>query len=372
MLEKVKIADKFQAGQTWLAAPTIEITPRGRFIAAWFAGGPCEPYSTNCIFIQTSRDGQNFTKPEILVDFPGMKRVYDPCLWLTPEGKLWLTYNVSDPIENYNSFEIIECNDPDAEVLQWSKPRKFDFGLPYSFRLNKPLVTSKDRWLIPLSWNRNPVYWFGCKIEENRRLWSDPAEILKLRTPNHERWLIDGIRNPDRDWLIKQFMLQGAVISDDHGKNWHFAGDVAAPDWAIESMFIEKLSGEIVMWIRTNEGHIWESISANGGETWSEAYSTGIVNPGTRFYIGSISEGRWLMINTAEKDNRSQICAYLSEDEGKTWTAPLQIAQGHNVSYPDAVEFQGRIYCIHDSNRYQEGEVYMVSFSVDDIEKYKY
>jgi predicted neuraminidase len=371
MLYRQKITDKFQADQLWLGAPTIEITQGGRFIIAWFAGGPCEPCPDNCIFIQQSEDGKNFTDPKILVEFPGMRRVYDPCLWMTPLGTLWLTYNVSDPIENYNSFEVIECDDPDAGTLKWSKPRKFDFGLPFSFRLNKPLVTSNGRWIIPLSWNRNPVYWFDCKIQENIAKWSDPAKIVSMRTPSNERWNIEGITKPDRDYIIKQFMLQGVAISDDKGRNWSFYGEVPAPDWAIESMLIEKESGEIVMWIRTNEGHIWEAVSEDHGQTWSKSYSTGIINPATRFYIGKISDGRWLMINTPDKENRHCICAYLSNDEGKTWSQPLLLAQGHYVSYPDAVEFNKRIYCVHDNNRYQEGEVYMVSFEPDDITKVK-
>ncbi len=366
MVSTVKTIDCRQANEIWLGIPTIEITPQGRFIVAWFSGGVCEPDPKNRIHIQTSTDGISFSEPEILVEFPGMRRAYDPCLWMTPQGELWMTYNVSDPVENYNSFEAIVCRQPDADQLVWSEPRQFDFNLPFSFRMNKPLATSTGRWLIPLSWNRNPVHWLDCLKDENIERWSDGQTIRSLREESNIRWLPRKTPS-DRDWMIKNSMLQGAAISDDQGQTWRFAGAVEAPDWAIENMIIERTSGELLMWIRTDDGYIWECTSDDGGETWGNAYRTSIENPGTRFYIAALADGRWLALNTPNKLGRDRICAYISTDEGRSWSPGLQISEGTDVSYPDAVEFEGKIYCVYDRSRYSEGAICMASFRPNEI-----
>lgn len=366
MPKTILVMDRKQTGAHWLGIPSIEITSTGRRIVAWFSGGPCEPAPDNRIYVQHSRDGILFSEPQCAVSFPGMRRAYDPCLWIDPTGALWMTYNVSDPVENYNSVEIIECIDPEAESLVWSAPKRFDFGLPFSMRLNKPLVTSSGRWVFPISWNRNPVCWPDCQKEELRRKWSDTEGILRLRDEWNERWL-PSKNPPDRDWLIRQHMLQGVALTDDQGKSWHFQGAVPAPDWAIESMAIEKKNGDLLLWIRTDEGHIWESVSQDGGENWSPGYRTNIINPGSKFHIQALPDTRWLLINTPDPDSRKRLCAYLSPDEGTTWSAPLLIAEGENVSYPDAVERDGIIHCVYDRTRYREGAVCLTSFLPEEM-----
>ena len=167
--------------------------------------------------------------------------------------------------------------------------------------------------------------------------------------------------------MIKNSMLQGAAISDDQGQTWRFAGAVEAPDWAIETMIIERTSGELLMWIRTDDGYIWECTSNDDGETWGKAYRTSIENPGTRFYIAALADGRWLALNTPNQIGRDRICACISTDEGRSWSPDLKISEGTNVSYPDAVEFEGKIYCVYDRDRYSEGAICMASFSPDEI-----
>ena len=57
---------------------------------------------------------------------------------------------------------------------------------------------------------------------------------------------------------------------------------------------------------------------------------------------------------------RSQLTAYLSCDDGKTWSKQLLLDERDGVSYPDvAQDDNGDIYIIYDYNRYKDMEILM-------------
>ena len=60
--------------------------------------------------------------------------------------------------------------------------------------------------------------------------------------------------------------------------------------------------------------------------------------------------------------------AFLSKDDGKTWTDGLLLDPRPNVSYPDAVEMpDGTIHVIYDRDRFTEREILVATFRESDM-----
>jgi hypothetical protein len=60
--------------------------------------------------------------------------------------------------------------------------------------------------------------------------------------------------------------------------------------------------------------------------------------------------------------------AFLSADDGRTWSGGLLLDQREGVSYPDAAQgADGTIYVIYDYDRRGAREILMARFSEEDI-----
>jgi hypothetical protein len=65
---------------------------------------------------------------------------------------------------------------------------------------------------------------------------------------------------------------------------------------------------------------------------------------------------------------REQLTAYVSDDDGKTWSGGLMIDEREDVTYPDGVQAKdGRIHIIYDHQRTPLGEVLMATFTEEDV-----
>src|SRR5690606_39595072 len=65
---------------------------------------------------------------------------------------------------------------------------------------------------------------------------------------------------------------------------------------------------------------------------------------------------------------RSHLTAFLSDDEGQTWTGGLVLDERGMISYPDGFQdADGVISIIYDNNRYGQAEVLMARFREEDV-----
>ena len=80
----------------WQGIPSVEATAGARLFANWYSGMDTET-GGNFVVVTTSDDGgDTWTGPRWVVEHPDPEvRVYDPCLWRDPRGRLWLTWNQS-------------------------------------------------------------------------------------------------------------------------------------------------------------------------------------------------------------------------------------------------------------------------------------
>ncbi len=323
--QAVKITD---IKEKWLGLPGIEVTPAGRVLVVWYTGGEREPHAENTIYLSISDDGgQSFGPPEMVAGPEIGFRTFDPTLWFDPRGRLWLIYNRGnkDAGEHYVYYRL--CTEPDAPCLQWGPEQRVELGVPYAFRINKPIVLANGEWLMPVTWAESTIYDWHCRCN-----------------------------------------LQGVALSADQGETWRLYGRVQAPEWALENMVIERRDGSLLMYLRSGENTIWQSNSTDGGRTWSPGESSGIDNPKSRFHLRRLASGKWLLIKNLSPSERTGMAVYVSADEGGTWRQAALLDERTKVSYPDATQTgDGAIWAVHDRDRNGEAEIILARFSEDDL-----
>lgn len=329
------------AGQDYGMTIGVAVTPGGRLFACWVGGGD----DPKAYFLLSYSDdgGDTWTEPILAID-PHDKAL--PCdrstivgtLWLDPLGRLWLFFNQSlMHFDGRSSTWAIRCDEPDAPAPTWTEPQYIWYGTA----LNKPVILSTGEWMLPVA------------------LWARYHITPPFGACYHE---LDALR------------MANVLVSADEGRTWTRRGGVAFPDTRFdEHMVIERQDGTLWMVARTKDG-LMESTSADRGVTWAPPRAAVIQSVSARFHLRRLRSGRVLLIKhgaPAEKAaaRREELYAFLSEDDGKTWTdGRLLLDERFEVSYPDADEDRsGRLYITYDRNRARDGEILLAVLREEDI-----
>ena len=315
----------------WQGIPGIERTKNGRLFAIWYSGGKGEGPDNYVVVITSDDDGVTWSAPRVVIDPEGKVRAYDPVLWHDPAGRLWAFWAQSyDWFDGRSGTWAIRCDSPDSDPLSWTEPQRLQNGI----MMNKPTVLSTGEWLLPTAvWNRDP-------------------------------------KRPEMD----NERFSNVTASTDMGITWIRRGGADVPERSFdEHMIIERRDGSLWMLVRTSYG-IGESTSEDRGYTWSPGERSMFQGPNARFFIRRLNSGRLLYVNHHNfmnnelKPARTNLTAFLSDDDGKTWKGGLLLDGRMNVSYPDGVESEdGRIYIIYDRSRSDEKEILMAVFREIDV-----
>ena len=322
----------------------LDRTPKGRLWAAWVGNGD----NPNGFFMLASSDddGAKWSKPRVVIDptdgeLNGVRyerRALVGNLWTDPLGRLWCFFDQSlGYFDGRCGDWFIRCDDPDAAEPVWTKPERFADGCT----LNKPTVLSNGDWLIPVAlWTRDRIGGPGTSKEAHKDL--DPIRMANV------------------------------FASRDQGKTWTRRSGVAFPRTDFdEHMIVERKDGSLWMLARTKDG-ISESTSTDKGMTWSTPQPSSIQNPSARFFIRRLASGKLLLVKNGPINvrlpNRTNMKAFLSEDDGKTWGKGLLIDDRASVSYPDGFQApNGDIHILYDWNRHTDAEILHVKFTEADF-----
>lgn len=330
----------------WQGIPSIEASPGGRLYANWYTGMDTET-GGNFVVVVTSDDaGDTWSGPRWVVEHPDPEvRIYDPCLWRDPRGRLWLTWNQSrDFYDGRVGFWAAISEDPDAEEPTWGEPRRLGNGL----MMNKPTVLSNGEWLFPSA------------------LWA--------------------CHPPTESHGLEDEMFSNVYVSADEGETVTYRGGADVPNRSFdEHMVVERRDGSLWMLVRCFDG-IGESFSTDAGVTWTPGRRSHIDGPCSRFHIRRLPSGRLLMVNhdgfgeRSDRDDierqgnvkawkgRSRLTAMLSDDDGATWPHRLLLDERDDVSYPDvAVADDGTIVAVYDHERFGDRAIYAARFTEADV-----
>ena len=308
-------------------APSITVAPKGRLWAIWYAGITPNEDLNNYVVLSTSGDG-GATWQEVLTidpDAGGPVRAFDPELWVSPDGRLFVFWAQA---VGYNKPGLwcVETSEPDAARPTWTQPRRISDGV----MMCKPLLLSSGEWGLPISqWGEK-----GFSVGDNSA----------------------------------QF-----VVSTDAGKTWNLRGSCNVPKDAREAdehLFVERKDGSIWLLVRTKYG-IGESVSTDRGKTWPDLKPSAIQHPTSRFFVSRLVSGNLLLVKHGPLDKRtgrSHLTAYVSKDDGKTWGGGLLLDERTGVAYPDGQQTpDGLIRIVYDYHRTTDRNILMATFREEDI-----
>jgi len=306
--------------------PSIAVSPGGRLWATWYAGPTPGEDPNNYVVLATSGD-RGATWSEIFIvdpDGPGPVRAFDPEIWTDPQGRLWLFWaqhaeqNRLSP--HAGVWAMINAT-PEDPAGQWTAPRRLTEGI----MMCKPTVLASGRWLLPAS-----------------------------------------------TWRATDYSAR-AVASDDAGRSFEVIGACQVPveDRSFdEHMIVERCDGSLWMLIRTRYG-IGQSLSSDGGRTWSVCAPSPIAHTSSRFFIRRLRSGALLLVKHGRIDEaagRSHLTAMLSDDDGVTWTGGLLLDERPAVSYPSGQEAaDGTIVIAYDHSRTGARAIHMAAFTEADV-----
>lgn len=333
----LEYADEVRIGNMIIG---MDRTPKGRLWACWVGNGD----SPNGFFMLASSDngGKTWSKPKVVIDPTDppnapQRRALVGNVWTDPLGRLWLFFDQSlGYFDGRCGDWFIRCDNPDDDNPVWTKPVRFADGCT----LNKPTVLSNGDWLLPVSlWTRDRI---------------GPALLKEAHKD------LDSIR------------MANVFASTDQGRTWTRRGGVTFPETDFdEHMIVERKDGSLWMLARTKKG-ISESVSTDKGATWSEPQPSTIQNVSARFFIRRLASGNLLLVKNGPLNvrlpNRSNLKAFISADDGKTWSKGLLLDDRAEVSYPDGFQApDGTIHILYDWNRHTDAEILLTKFKEEDI-----
>jgi predicted neuraminidase len=309
----------------------------GRQYAVWYAGPTPREDRNNYVVLAVSEDAGATWEERLIIDpdGPGPVRAFDPELWLAPDGNLWIFWaQETEGFRPKGHCGVWGMSVPESEACtpdcSWTNPRRLCDGV----MMCKPLALTDGTWALPVSF-----------------------------------------------WGRRQERSAGMVVSTDFGATWSESGACTVPESLRrfdEHMIVERRDGSLWMLVRTKRG-IDESLSVDGGRTWSELQPSGIPHVDSRFFIRRLASGNLLLVRHHPVDGtfadgdkvrgtRSHLTAYLSEDDGATWVGGLLLDDRIGVSYPDGDQAaDGTIWITYDFQRRGEREILLAAFSEDDI-----
>ena len=341
VLYRTKDAKYEESIRQYQGCPTIAVTRGGRIYLGWYSGGSREPHIENYnILVYSDDNGKTWSSPLLILPSNQELCIHalDIQLWIDPTGVLhvyWVqnnAYPVPDVIpertptrpvtvvEGYLFADFVHacwemvCENPDAPDPQFSAPRYLGTG----FLRCKPVVLRNGAWL-------------NCNYEQTNTRYAYSMSF-------------DGGKSYER-----RYGAQKLETPFD------------------ETMAYERMDGSIRMLARTTLGEIGESISCDGGETWTPATLSGIDAPNTRFFVSRTPSGRVLLVHNDDRVDRKNMTLSLSEDDGATWKYNLCIDTRNKISYPDVDFYDGRIYLTYDRERTGAKEILFASLTEDDI-----
>lgn len=164
-----------------------------------------------------------------------------------------------------------------------------------------------------------------------------------------------------------------AAFTDDWGETWTFSEPILPLN--VQPSFVRKQNGDIVAMMRDKSPRrrIPRSVSKDGGQTWTPAEGMEIPNPDSSVQCIVLDSGNWLLVcndtTGGDRGGRTQLSAYLSDDEGKTWKW-RRILEKHDAStaaaYPSVIQSRdGSILCAYTYTPSPNETIKVVRFNED-------
>jgi hypothetical protein len=308
--------------------PTVARRQSGELVVAYSGGREAHVCPFGRVESIRSRDGgTTWSEPLVVMDSPIDDR--DAGIVETPAGTLLAS-----------TFTSLAYEDVLAKAAGWPADRL------ERWQAVQRRTTSEQRKALLGCWMLRSAD--GVK-------WSEPS-----RVPVHSPHGPIVVRSGALLYAGKQLWQPGAKVgvcrSDDDGRTWRWLSDIPAREGDTVEQYhelhaAEAAGGAILVHIRNhnprNAGETLQTESTDGGRSWSEPHPIGVW--GLPSHLLRLRDGRLLAsygYRRAPFGNQAR----LSEDTGRTWSAPLAISDdgaGGDLGYPSTVELpDGRLVTV--------------------------
>jgi predicted neuraminidase len=307
-------------------ASTLAELPNGDLIAAWWEGTYETAPDVVVAGARLAAGSESWSGPVVLADTPG-KAEGNAVLFASPGGRLWLFY-VTMYGQWWNQCKIHYKTSDDGGHT-WSESSLLRDELGWMLR-NKPLVLSSGRIVLP-------VY--------------------------RESSTSDQVNN-------HSLML----LSDDGGQTWVASEPIRSMPPNLQPTVIERSDGSLLALCRyyvypvpDENGRIWKSTSRDGGETWSPASRTALLNPNAAIDMIKTASGNLVLAFNDATNKRTPLKIALSQDEGETWPVQKAVETAEGAyDYPAIIQSNDGL--IHLTYSYNHLTIKHVTFDEEWIQ----
>jgi predicted neuraminidase len=272
-------------------ASHLALLPGGDILAVWFAGSR-EGADDVAIWGARKHNGA-WSAPFCLADEEGLPH-WNPVLFTKENGEIWLFYKVGSLIKEwYTKLKISRDNG-----LTWTEPVELvpgDRGGRGPVR-NKVIVLTDGTWLAPASTEDGIWQAFVDISEDQGKSWIKSGDIR-----------IQGL-----DYGSIQGVQSDIPVSD---QSFNGRGVIQPTLW-------ESEPGKVHMLLRSTEGRIYRSDSADGGRSWCNAYPTSLPNNNSGIDVAKLENGTLVLVYNPVGMNwgpRTPLVLSASQDNGHTW-----------------------------------------------------
>ena len=326
-------------------------TPKGDLIAAWFYGNGEKGDDT--LVINGSRlkkRGHDWAKPFLMADSQDLPD-QNPVLFMDPRKTLWMFWICSQD-NTYNTYMVkyrtaTKYNGAGAPQWEWqdvihTRPKDLE------------KLFLEDVAQYPKDYEGN------AETHKKYLTWlADAKKAAPQKLAQRQGWMtrIHPIMTSDKRMMLPlysdEFACSMAAITEDWGKTWSYSQPIL--NLNVQACFVPKKDGSIVAYMRDRGAakRVPQSVSKDGGMTWSHVKLTDIPNPDSSVDCIALKNGHWVMVcndtTGGARGGRNQLSAWLSDDEGATWKWKRNIEKHGEecaASYPCVIQaHDGMINC---------------------------
>lgn len=273
-------------------AGTILELPSGEFLAAFYAGTREGAPDVAVLTVRLRSELDDWSELTTVIDTPG-KSEGNPVLHADTYGHVWLFYvTQQEPGWDYVLLYAMKSED---EGRTWEEPVLLSQEQGWMVR-NKPIRLSSGRTVLP------------CYDEVNWRGF--------------------------------------CLVSDDECVTWRKSGWMEGPVTVIQPTLIERPDGSLFALLRNGAPEdrpeqrvLWQSVSTDGGMSWSVCEPTELPNPDSGADMAGLDNGNTVLVYNDTKKGRSPLTVALSEDGGRTWPIRRNLeTEPAEFSYPAVIQ----------------------------------
>ncbi|XZE44423.1 sialidase family protein [Pirellulaceae bacterium SH467] len=297
-------------------APGIVELPDGELLVSWYRGSGERKADDVKVLGSRKKPGEaKWSEPFLMVDTPELPDC-NTCMMVDQNGQLFLFWPVilANTWESCLTQVAVSTDYSGTGSPQW-KRRETLFLKPKDFG---PEVLGKlDKFLQSNNIQLDAKQQAGVELVKSRlndklyqRLgWQPRCKPTVLRSG---RILLP--------LYTDTFSISLMAISDDGGLTWRASGPLIGYG-NIQPAVVERQDGTLVAYMRENgfTGKIRICESRDQGESWTDAFSSELANPGSGLDAVRLQNGRWMLIYNDTLDGRHRLAVSVSEDEGKSW-----------------------------------------------------